>query len=77
MENFVHLYDRTEQKEIEELHQLYLHHLYRMGELHPFRDADGPFRGTIIDVAPTGHLELVDETGVKRRYAFKEVEYVI
>ncbi|MDE5788496.1 MAG: biotin--[acetyl-CoA-carboxylase] ligase [Bacteroidaceae bacterium] len=77
VENFVHLYDRTEQKEIEELHQLYLRHLYRMGELHPFRDADGPFRGTIIDVAPTGHLELVDETGVKRRYAFKEVEYVI
>lgn len=77
VENFVHLYDLTEQRETEELHQLYLRHLYRKGEMHPFRDADGPFRGTIVGVAPTGHLKIVDETGTERRYTFKEVEYVI
>ena len=72
MEYFTRYYD----KEQEEIHEMYLGHLYRKDEQHIYRDKDGEFRGTIVDVEPTGYLNIVDEMGVKCRYAFKEVEYV-
>lgn len=79
MEHFTRYYEWTEQGRADELHQLYLDHLYRRGEMCGFRDADGFFEGVITDVEPTGHLIVSDVPGDKavRRYAFKEVEYVI
>ncbi len=75
VENFTHYYEWTEQGRLDELHEMYLDQLYRRGEKHTFRDKDGEFVGTIVDVEPAGHLIIVDETGRKRSYGFKEVEY--
>lgn len=77
MEHFTRYYEWTEQGRLDELHEMYLSHLYRIHEKHRFRDEKGEFWGTITDVEPTGHLILVDEHGAERRYAFKEVEYLI
>lgn len=77
VEHFTRYYDWAEQGRLADIHQLYLDGLYRLGEEHPFRDSSGPFRATIVGVEPTGHLLLADAQGARRRYAFKEVEYVI
>ena len=77
MENFSRYYGWTEQGRLDELHQMYLSHLYRKDEKHHFIDENGPFLGTITDVESSGHLIIVDEMGKNRRYAFKEVAYVM
>lgn len=77
MEYFTRYYSWTEQGRADELHQMYLGHLYGKDEKRHFIDKEGEFQGTIVDVEPTGHLIIVDEKGKKRRYAFKEVQYVI
>lgn len=59
------------------IHQTYLKRLYRMEERHEYCDADGRFWATMVDVQPTGHLILRDDTGQLRSYAFKEVQYII
>ncbi|MBQ3958676.1 MAG: biotin--[Bacteroidaceae bacterium] len=59
------------------LHQRYVARLYRRGEEHAYRDAAGTFRATLTDVEPTGHLLLRDTQGLERRYAFKEITYII
>lgn len=59
------------------IHSDYIAALYRRTGLHSYRDASGPIRAEIADVEPTGHLVLRDEAGHLRRYAFKEVEYLM
>jgi len=77
MEFFTRYYRWTEEGRLDELHRMYLSHLYRRDQQHRFVDANGEFLGTIVDVEPDGHLIIVDGAGTNRRYAFKEVEHVI
>lgn len=51
--------------------------LYRREGFYPFRDVRGEFEAAIVDVEDDGHLVLRDKKGVTRRYAFKEVAYII
>ena len=51
--------------------------LYRRKGFHPYADKDGAFMAEIIDVEDDGHLLLRDDNGQLRRYAFKEVTFVI
>ena len=60
-----------------EIHSCYLARLFRMGEGHLYADAAGRFRATITGVEPSGHLLLIDDEGQRRRYAFKEITYII
>ena len=55
----------------------YLALLYRRKGFHPYADKDGAFMAAIEDVEDTGHLLLTDDEGQKRRYAFKEVSFII
>ncbi|MCF0159357.1 MAG: biotin--[acetyl-CoA-carboxylase] ligase [Bacteroidaceae bacterium] len=55
----------------------YFGHLYRKQGFHLFRDAVGEFEACIREVERTGHLVLADRTGRVRKYAFKEVGFVI
>ena len=55
----------------------YLSLLYRRKGFHPFADKDGAFMAELIDVEDDGHLQLRDDDGRKRRYAFKEVQFVL
>jgi len=55
---------------------LYLSNLYRRKGYHLYRDAKSKFLAMFHDIHPDGHLQLMDETGKIRSYAFKEVTYV-
>ena len=55
----------------------YLSCLYRRKGYHPYRDKNGAFMAEIGDVEDDGHLLLRDDNGCDRRYAFKEVQFVI
>ena len=61
----------------QDLQQLYFQRLYRRKGFHPYVDAKGPFMAEIEDVEDDGHLLLRDDGGGARRYAFKEVQFVI
>ena len=56
---------------------LYRKHLYRHAGWFPYRDAQGEFLAEYQQVEPDGHLILKDEQGALRRYAFKEVSFVL
>ena len=56
---------------------LYRKHLYRREGLHPYRDAQGEFLAEYQHVELDGHLVLKDEQGTLRRYAFKEVNFIL
>ena len=75
MEHFMHHYADLQRGAFDDIHARYHAALYRSSGLHPFRDADGPFRASIEGVAPTGHLLLRDTDQRLRRYAFKEVSF--
>ena len=51
--------------------------LYRRRGFHPYVDKNGAFMGEIVDVEDDGHLLLRDDDGCERRYAYKEVQFVI
>ena len=74
------LFDRYDSPDhFDELHSLYRSMLWRGKGYFPYRDtATGQsFMAQIETVAPTGHITLVDTTGLRRTYAFKEVAALI
>lgn len=62
---------------ISNIRQLYHQKLYRKESFHPYRDTDGIFTAEIQEVEPSGHIVLKDTQGTLRRYAFKEVEFML
>ena len=62
----------------ESLWQDYTSGLYRLGERREWSDADGHhFYGTLKGVRKDGRLELLCDDGRLRRFAFKEIQYVL
>lgn len=62
----------------ESLWQDYTDGLYRAGERYPWSDVFGRiFYGTIKGVRKDGRLEILCDDGILRRFAFKEVQYVL
>ena len=55
----------------------YLQQLYRRTDFHRYRDAHGEFLAKIVTVEDDGHLTLETIDGYTRRYAFKEVQFVL
>lgn len=55
----------------------YHQRLYRREGLFSYADAQGTFRARLIGVLPDGTLQLEDEAGRLRKYAFKEVRFVL
>jgi BirA family biotin operon repressor/biotin-[acetyl-CoA-carboxylase] ligase len=51
--------------------------LYRCHGFHPYHDSEGDFEAELITVEDDGHLLLRDSHGRLRRYAFKEVQFVL
>ncbi len=77
MERFGLLYSQLERGEFAELHTRYKAHLFRRDGMYRYKDEEGYFEARIVDIEPTGHLLLEDAGGGMRRYAFKEVSFVI
>ena len=61
----------------QDIRDRYLSLLYRRQGFHPYVDKDGAFMAEIVDVEDDGHLVLRDDNGRDRRYAFKEVQFII
>jgi len=55
------------------IHELYESKLYLKDKVAYYEDAIGKFNGIIRKVHPDGVLEIEDESGIYRKYQFKEV----
>ncbi len=74
---FDRLYAQVEARNLTEIRKEYLRHLYRRDEEHTYEDSEGRFTATLQTVEPSGHLVLLDTQNNARRYAFKEVQFII
>ncbi|WP_027455330.1 biotin--[acetyl-CoA-carboxylase] ligase [Xylanibacter brevis] len=74
LEDILQAFDRLLDQDLK---AAYCARLYRRKGFHPYADANGPFMAEITDVEADGHLCLCDDNGQKRRYAFKEVSFII
>ena len=68
---------RIERLTAEDVRSRYLAKLYRRKGFHPYTDGQGAFMAEITGVENDGRLLLRDDNGQERRYAFKEVQFVI
>ena len=68
---------RLERQDFSAIHASYLQHLYRRNEWAKFRDETGTFEGRIVDVEPTGRLIVETTEGTLRKFAFKEIAYIL
>lgn len=78
--HIIDLYSRIENREtdiITKIQEYYLKAQYRKEGYHPYCDAKGEFTAKLIRVEPDGHLILKDKNGSLRKYAFKEVKYLL
>lgn len=51
--------------------------LYRRSGFHAYCDGNGEFEAEMVTVEDDGHLVLRDHSGRLRRYAFKEVQFIL
>ena len=81
LQRFLACFDRYQQVlaagEKEWIRQRYMAALYRGEGYHPYRDAQGAFSARVQGIEPMGYLLLEDTEGSVRRYAFKEVSFVL
>ena len=77
LDSFCKYYQMIEMGQYDSISGLYHVALYRAHGFFHFRDADGEFDGSIIEVEDTGRLIMRDKAGLIREYAFKEVEFII
>ena len=72
-------FDTYGEDDFTKLHREFLSLLYRNdGNFYPYVKADREkFNAKIVDVEPFGMIVLEDEEGVRDRYAFKEVQFLI
>ena len=62
------------------LHREFMRLLWRGDDRsYPFRDCleNRIYAGKIADVEPSGHIIIMDEDGTLRKYAFKEIEFML
>ncbi|MDR0538762.1 MAG: biotin--[acetyl-CoA-carboxylase] ligase [Tannerellaceae bacterium] len=69
-------YLNIKEGELDKIYAAYHKCLYRRDGFFTYRDAFGQFEAKIVEVAPSGHIQLQLMDGSQRQYAFKEVEYV-
>jgi BirA family biotin operon repressor/biotin-[acetyl-CoA-carboxylase] ligase len=70
-------YEQLRKGEIEPLSHDYHETLYRKDGFYLYRDSENIFSARIESVGNDGFLSLISDNGKKRRYAFKEVSFVI
>lgn len=74
---FFNYYDLLIQGKEEEIQSSYIAALYHGDGFYSYTDEQGRFEAEIQAIEPTGHLILQLRNGEKRRYAFKEVSFMI
>ena len=74
LQNILQAFDRLLSQDVKER---YLSRLYRRKGFHPYADTQGVFMAELVTVEDDGRLVLRDDNGQERRYAFKEVQFII
>ena len=74
METFQHYYTADNHEDVV---SKYKSLLYRRTGSWPYTDKNGSFLAELVDVTEEGILVLCDEVGQERRYAFKEVAFML
>lgn len=59
------------------IQRFYSSHLFRKEGFHSYSDGKSHFEAKIIEVQSDGHLILETREGVMRKFAFKEVQYIL
>ncbi len=77
LDAFAHYYAQVTAGAYGDISRLYHERLYRRDGAYTFRDSEGTFTASISHVEDDGHLVLRDTGGNERRYAFKEINYII
>ena len=77
LEAFTHYYKMLSSGAHHLIHSQYSATLYRREGVFPYRDSQGTFMAELIGVETDGHILLRDTQGSTRRYAFKEVAFVL
>ena len=77
LEAFEDYYSMVLAVEYDHVAALYHDVLYRRTGMHAYSDGDGRFMASVVRVDHDGRLVLRDEVGRERKYAFKEVNYII
>lgn len=77
LQRFQTYYQHLERQDFSAIHASYLQHLYRRNEWAKFRDETGTFEGRIVTVEPTGRLVIEQSQGTLRKFAFKEIAYIL
>lgn len=72
-----HFLEREDPEGTASLRYFYRSNLYRRTGFYPYRDAQGTFMAEFQKIGPEGHLYLRDTEGRERRYAFKEVTFIL
>lgn len=76
VERFARYYEEVEAGSYDHIREMYHRHLYLLGVRYCFQDEAGVFTGAISHVEPDGHIIIMDEDGLPRRYAFKQVKLI-
>ncbi len=72
------LYETLQRGDDQEIINRYHTQLYRLGEWHSYRHADGTlFEGIIEGVKDSGELIIRNQDNTSREYAFRDVEFII
>lgn len=74
---FKRYYSLLQKGETQSIASAYMNLLYRREGCHLYQDLNGVFSARIEGVEPSGHLLLALPDGQTRRYAFKEVKFLI
>jgi len=61
----------------DQIKEEYISQLFRLNELHNYRDKNGIFSGRINSVNDYGWLQIERENGRIREYSFKDVEFIL
>lgn len=76
-EAFGKRYTDTFTNSSDRIHKEYIAALYRNDGVYPFYSDGNIFHASIADVELDGHLLLSTESGEKKRFAFKEVSFLL
>ena len=77
LREFTTLYQQFENGETAEIKKEYMRNLYRADDYYWFEDENGKVEAKIVDILPSGHLVLKTRAEEERKYAFKEVSFLI
>ena len=77
MTNFHTYYNRLIEGDWADIREEYFKSLYRGEGLYPFESEGIEFEARISAIEPSGHIVLALKNGEKKKFAFKEVSFVI